>query len=178
MSPHMVSLCPLSCFATDDMVKPFPLDYHQTLLSLLDILSEVYQKISRILGPSPFQLNSTSSSSTSSAGSMSTGAHMMGPLGLLSPHPGVSYLFSGIDASLEGGDSSLWGIVGGSNHNGVMLVTPWTAAMGEIFMKIDGKFKVFTITTIILTLQLMLRGFYRKSFRLFSKSWISSHAML
>ncbi|KAF8509561.1 hypothetical protein JB92DRAFT_2814152 [Gautieria morchelliformis] len=125
MSPHM----------------PFPLDYHQTLLSLLDILSEVYQKIARILGPSPFQLNTTSSSSTSSAGSVSTGAHMMGPLGLLSPHPGVSYLFSGIDAAPEGGDASLWGIVGGNNHNGGMLGTPWTPPMGEMFMKIDGKFK-------------------------------------
>ncbi|KAF7359242.1 hypothetical protein MSAN_01266400 [Mycena sanguinolenta] len=33
---------------------PFPLDYHQTLLSLLDVLSEVYNKISKLLGPSPF----------------------------------------------------------------------------------------------------------------------------
>ncbi|TFK43018.1 hypothetical protein BDQ12DRAFT_677193 [Crucibulum laeve] len=59
---------------------PFPLDYHQTLLSLLDVLSEVYNKISKMLGPSPFPHSSQ---------------HMAGPLGLLSPHPGVSYLFSG-----------------------------------------------------------------------------------
>ena len=74
---------------------------------------------------------------------------MMGPLGLLSPHPGVSYLFSGIDASPEGGDASLWGIVGGNNSTGVMLGTPWTASMGEMFMKIDGKLKVHTITMLV-----------------------------
>ncbi|KAF8590461.1 hypothetical protein K439DRAFT_1627743 [Ramaria rubella] len=129
MSPHM----------------PFPLDYHQTLLSLLDILSEVYQKVARILGPSPFQLNPTSSSSASFAsGSVSSNAHMMGPLGLLSPHPGVSYLFSGADAAPEGGDASLWGIVGGNNYNTGLAVSPpppWTIAMGEMFMKIDGKLK-------------------------------------
>lgn len=147
-----IYLPPMS-YTTEHMIKPFPLDYHQTLLSLLDILSEVYQKISRILGPSPFQLNSTSSSSASFAGSMSTGAHMMGPLGLLSPHPGVSYLFSGIDAAPEGGDASLWSIVGGNNPNGGMVGTQWTTAMGEIFIKIDGKFKVFTVVpTVILTL--------------------------
>jgi hypothetical protein len=53
------------------------LDYQQTLLSLLDVLSEVYNKIAKMLGPSPFH----------------SAQHMMGPLGLLSPHPGVSYLF-------------------------------------------------------------------------------------
>ncbi|KAF8162876.1 hypothetical protein B0H34DRAFT_298434 [Crassisporium funariophilum] len=57
---------------------PFPLDYNQTLLSLLDVLSEIYNKIGKLLGPSPFPHSSQ---------------HMMGPLGLLSPHPGVSYLF-------------------------------------------------------------------------------------
>ena len=57
--------------------KPFSLDYQQTLLSLLDVLSEVYNKIAKLLGPSPFH----------------SAQHMMGPLGLLSPHPGVSYLF-------------------------------------------------------------------------------------
>ena len=53
------------------------MDYQQTLLSLLDVLSEVYNKIAKLLGPSPFH----------------SAQHMMGPLGLLSPHPGVSYLF-------------------------------------------------------------------------------------
>ncbi|KAF8520152.1 hypothetical protein BU17DRAFT_47038 [Hysterangium stoloniferum] len=117
---------------------PFLLDYHQTLLSLLDILSEVYQKIARILGPSHFQGNTSSTSSTGSAtmGSASSNAQMMGPLGLLSPHPG------GADA--EGGDASLWGIVSGNPHNGNTLGNSpslWTAAMGEMFVKIDGKFK-------------------------------------
>jgi hypothetical protein len=70
----------------------------------------------------------------------------MGPLGLLSSHPGVSYIFSGADASPEGGDASLWGIVSGSSHNGSTLgssPSPWTVAMGDMFMKIDGKLKVY-----------------------------------
>ncbi|PPQ65308.1 hypothetical protein CVT24_011435 [Panaeolus cyanescens] len=65
---------------------PFPLDYHQTLLSLLDVLSEVYNKIGKLLGPSPFPHSNQ---------------HMMGPLGLLSPHPGVSYLFAGEHAQSQ-----------------------------------------------------------------------------
>ncbi|OBZ75827.1 hypothetical protein A0H81_04792 [Grifola frondosa] len=44
---------------------PFPLDYHQTLLSLLDVLSEVYNKISKILGPSPFPSSGTDAAPTS-----------------------------------------------------------------------------------------------------------------
>lgn len=87
----------------------------------------------------------------------------MGPLGLLSPHPGVSYLFSGIDAAPEGGDASLWGIVGGNNSNGGMLGTPWTPPMGEMFMKIDGKFKVTTFTMFVSPSLFMLPGFIRRS---------------
>ena len=45
--------------------------------TLLDVLSEVYNKIAKMLGPSPFH----------------SAQCMMGPLSLLSPHPGVSYLF-------------------------------------------------------------------------------------
>ncbi|KAF8556936.1 hypothetical protein OG21DRAFT_1408180 [Imleria badia] len=121
---------------------PFPLDYHQTLLSLLDVLSEVYNKISRILGPSAFS---------------NSGQHMMGPLGLLAPHPGVSYLFSNQDVTpkpLEEGDGSLWGIanaqVPGQNY-GTGLGSPppsWTAGLGDTLLKVDTKFK--KITSILL----------------------------
>ncbi|KAG8217245.1 hypothetical protein J3R82DRAFT_5334 [Butyriboletus roseoflavus] len=121
---------------------PFPLDYHQTLLSLLDVLSEVYNKISRILGPSAFS---------------NSGQHMMGPLGLLAPHPGVSYLFSNQDATpkpLEESDGSLWGIanvqVPGQNY-GTGLGSPptsWTAGLGDTLLKVDTKFK--KITSILL----------------------------
>ena len=82
----------------------------------------------------------------------------MGPLGLLSPHPGVSYLFSGMDASLDGGDASLWGIVGGSNYNGMMVGIPWTASMGEMFIKIDGKFKVTGIAILASPVYLYFLG--------------------
>ena len=104
----------------------------------------------------------------------------MGPLGLLSPHPGVSYLFSSdnvpqsanhlgpnlnryshsnpslvsphaANASGEEMSSSLWGIVnpgagavGSMTHGGAIgSSTPtWTPALGEMVLKIDGKFKV------------------------------------
>ncbi|EPS98589.1 hypothetical protein FOMPIDRAFT_1148732 [Fomitopsis schrenkii] len=123
---------------------PFPLDYHQTLLSLLDVLSEVYNKISKILGPSPFP---------------NSGHHMMGPLGLLSPHPGVSYLFAGADAaSTHEGEASLWGIahasgsgtpaaLGGNGGNvlyGGALGSPppsWSSSLGDTVKQIDSKLK-------------------------------------
>ena len=140
--------------------KPFPLDYHQSLLSLLDVLSEVYNKISKLLGPSPFPHSSQ---------------HMMGTLGLLAPHPGVSYLFSGDSNANTNHPSnpnllvpppvpesemsgSLWGIAnasvttgagGGSNGpfmHGSALASPpasgWTSGFGEMVLKIDGKLKV------------------------------------
>ncbi|KAG6845697.1 hypothetical protein H0H87_004958 [Tephrocybe sp. NHM501043] len=142
---------------------PFPLDYHQTLLSLLDVISEVYNKISKILGPSPFAHSSQ---------------HMMGPLGLLSPHPGVSYILSS-DTTLTGNapmtqhstpstqyhspyggpedmSSSLWNIAsagsgsgpGGLAYGGVLGSPPpsWSPQLGETVLKIDGKFKKITST--------------------------------
>ncbi|GJE87965.1 hypothetical protein PsYK624_040480 [Phanerochaete sordida] len=111
---------------------PFPLDYHQTLLSLLDILSEVYNKISKILGPSPFP---------------SSGQHMTGPLGLLSPHPGVSYLFSGTDAlPANDADNSLWGIANAGSaavYAGQLGSPPpsWTSALGDAVKQIDTRLK-------------------------------------
>ncbi|TFK87912.1 hypothetical protein K466DRAFT_585970 [Polyporus arcularius HHB13444] len=115
---------------------PFPLDYHQTLLSLLDVLSELYNKISKILGPSPF-------SSTHS---------MMGPLGLLSPHPGVSYLFSGAETGpANDSDSSLWGIA----HAGTSSIysggpgsppPSWTTTLGDTVRQIDSKLKKLIAT--------------------------------
>jgi hypothetical protein len=82
---------------------------------------------------------------------------MMGPLGLLAPHPGVSYLFDSGDS--EGGSGggvggSLWGIanaslmgmgVGISGGHGSAISSPppnWNNALGEMVLKIDGKFKV------------------------------------
>ncbi|KAH9890611.1 hypothetical protein C8Q73DRAFT_652646 [Cubamyces lactineus] len=125
---------------------PFPLDYHQTLLSLLDVLSEVYNKMSKILGPSPFT---------------GAGHNMMGPLGLLSPHPGVSYLFSGMDtAQTNEGDNSLWGIAnatmmgpGGTNGpNSIYGGGPgspppsWTSTLGDTVRQIDNKLKKLIAT--------------------------------
>ncbi|KDR81854.1 hypothetical protein GALMADRAFT_221725 [Galerina marginata CBS 339.88] len=137
---------------------PFPLDYHQTLLSLLDVISEVYNKISKLLGPSPFAHSS----------------QMMGPLGLLVPHPGVSYLFAGEngasglpshanpsnpnlhqsysnhisglpEAEMSG---SLWSIANAtSGSSGSMMggssppFINWTNSLGDMVLKIDGKLK-------------------------------------
>ena len=97
-------------------------------------MSEVYNKISKILGPSPFP---------------SSGQHMTGPLGLLSPHPGVSYLFSGADAlPAYEGDSSLWGIANGGSSATVyagQLGSPppsWTSSLGDAVKQIDNRLKV------------------------------------
>ncbi|KAF7305148.1 hypothetical protein MKEN_01230000 [Mycena kentingensis (nom. inval.)] len=134
---------------------PFPLDYHETLISLIDVLSEVYNKIAKLLGP-PSYLNP-----------------MTSPMGqqLPQPQPGVSYLFANDGpygtplphtsnprlssnpylpaSSIPDTESgSLWSIANGApgvsvTHNG-MLGTTWTAALGEMVLKIDGKFKKIT----------------------------------
>jgi hypothetical protein len=88
---------------------------------------------------------------------------MMGPLGLLSPHPGVSYLFSGAEATPKDeirDEGSLWGIAhahvsqstlagGMSTTFGGALGSPppsWTPALAEMVLKIDGKFKVWPVS--------------------------------
>lgn len=110
---------------------PFPLDYTQTLLSLLDILSALYAKLAKLLGPSPFPHASQ---------------HMLG----LAPHPGVSYLFQSQTPASATDDALLnvaLGTGGNSNNNagngGVLHSPPpsWTPALGELVLKVDGKFK-------------------------------------
>lgn len=84
----------------------------------------------------------------------------MGPLGLLSPHPGVSYLFAGADAApTHDGEASLWGIahasgpgtpaaLGGNGGNvlyGGALGSPppsWSSGLGDTVKQIDSKLKV------------------------------------
>ncbi|KAH9970379.1 hypothetical protein BGW80DRAFT_575997 [Lactifluus volemus] len=110
---------------------PFPLDYTQTLLSLLDILSAFYAKLAKLLGPSLFPHASQ---------------HM---LCLLHPHPGVSYLFhnqTSADESLWSvalGSTPLGGTAGPGGHPGPLNSPPpsWTPALGEHVLKVDGKFK-------------------------------------
>lgn len=58
---------------------------------------------------------------------------MLGPLGLLSPHPGVSYLFSGADAAPVGDGDGLWGIAHGGIGPGpgvAAAATPGAGGMG------------------------------------------------
>ena len=102
-------------------------------------MSEIYHKIYKILGPSPHPHQ-----------------HMMGPLGLLSPHPGVSYLFQNGDTPVPiDGEGSLWGIANGSiggsqigiGYGGLASPPPtWTPALGVMIEKVDGKFKVTSVT--------------------------------
>lgn len=139
-------------------LQPFVLDYHETLLSLLDVMSEVYNKIFKLLGPSAFPQSQ----------------HYMGPLGPLSPHPGVSYLFPEssvsqnpgtnpiqIPASAQFGDtdvnSSLWGIanssnigtgpaIGTSSHGSALANSQmgnWSGPWGDMVIKADNKIKVY-----------------------------------
>jgi len=141
-------------------LQPFPLDYQQTVISLFDILSEIYNKISRYLGPPPI------------------GQQMFGPLGLLSPHPGVSYLFTGsepyVHTPLES-ESSLWGIANANNTAGSMGSPPpnWTSAYGEMVLKVDGKFKVYTTQLLMLPTRL-IDASHRKSLGFFSRNWTTT----
>ena len=111
-------------------LQPFSLDYTQTLLSLLDILSAFYAKLAKLLGPSPFPHASQ---------------HMLG----LSPHPGVSYLFQN-QTQASATDDALWNVALGSTAlggpiGGSVLSSPppsWTPSLGELVLKVDSKFKV------------------------------------
>ena len=100
---------------------------------------------------------------------------MMGPLGLLSPHPGVSYLFNGNETEKDEG--SLWGIanaqtqsaaysVGAANCTGPAgLSSPppsWTPALAEMVLKVDGKFKVSTILILVTQELCLIRSVIRK----------------
>lgn len=99
-----------------------------------------------MLGPSAF----------SSHLPASTPQHMMGPLGLLAPAPGVSYLFGGANADEVGAGEpgSLWNIVHAGGQHGYVglgsaygggLGSPpgaWTQALGDMVMKVDAKIKV------------------------------------
>jgi hypothetical protein len=124
-------VCSLLGFVALTVKKPFPLDYTQTLLSLLDILSAFYAKLAKLLGPSPFPHASQ---------------HMLG----LSPHPGVSYLFQN-QTHVTPADEALWNVAIGSTTfgstaagGGVLSSPPpsWTPALGELVLKVDSKFKV------------------------------------
>lgn len=137
--PHMASDRPpwacivLTVRRSTKKKQPFPLDYTQTLLSLLDILSAFYAKLAKLLGPSPFPHASQ---------------HMLG----LSPHPGVSYLFQN-QTHVSPADEALWNVALGStalggpapgSAGGVLHSPPpsWTPALGELVLKVDSKFKV------------------------------------
>jgi len=159
-------------------LQPFVLDYHETLLSLLDVMSEVYNKISKLLGPSPFPQSQ----------------HYMGPLGPLSPHPGVSYLFPESSASQNLGanptqnpasaqfgdtdvDSSLWGIanssnigtgpaIGTSSHGSALAnsqMSNWSGSWGDMVIKADNKIKKIT-TSLLKDLDQLARNGIREEF--------------
>lgn len=73
---------------------------------------------------------------------------MMGPLGVLSPTPGVSYLFQETNHPNDN-DGSLWGIANGPQMSnnftvGGMMSPPasWSPGLGDMVIKIDGKLKV------------------------------------
>lgn len=82
-----------------------------------------------------------------------SGHHMMGPLGVLSPTPGVSYLFQGSETShTADGDGSLWGIANGPHMAsglaiGGMMSPPasWSPTLGDMVIKIDSKLKVCSL---------------------------------
>lgn len=98
---------------------PFQLDYHFTLIALFDVLSEIYAKISRILGSAPFP-------------------RMMGPLGSLSPHPGVADLLDPAD--------DLFSIANASAVPGTTTLGAPAAVDTDAILKIDAKLRKITGT--------------------------------
>jgi len=122
---------------------PFGLDYHQVLLSLVDVMSEVYYKVSLLLGRSQ-------SSTTPNPNPMSPVASNM--LSNVTPQPGVSYLFTHEHLTLElEALQSIAGLTSSSNKpagsSKIQLGAPgsptaqWTPLLGELLLKMDGKIK-------------------------------------
>jgi len=102
---------------------PFRLDYCQTLISLCDILSETYQKIQRNLGPSISYVASGERSgaqtprpyltSHPAVPSAAGPPQMFGPLGVITPYPGLSSLWpSGLQYE-EIPEQGLWQLAAG-----------------------------------------------------------------
>jgi hypothetical protein len=107
--------------------QPLSLDYMQTFLSLVDILSAFYVKLAKLFRTPSF---------------LHASQHMLG----LSPHPGVSYLFQNqnqMQASVT--DDALWNVAPGRPIGGSVLSSPppnCNPALGELVLKVESKFKV------------------------------------
>jgi hypothetical protein len=99
----------------------------------------------------------------------------------LSPHPGVSYLFQN-QTSASVADDTLWTVALGStalgNHIGASVLNSpppsWTPALGELVLKVDGKFKVRkkSLFPLCRAIRLILFCLFarRKSFRCSSRT--------
>ncbi|KAH9056754.1 hypothetical protein EDB87DRAFT_1779611 [Lactarius vividus] len=106
---------------------PFPLDYTQTLLSLLDILSALYAKLAKLLGPSPLPAR------------IAAHARPRTAPGRLTPASATDDALLNVALGTGGGG----GGAGNGMSNGVLHSPPpsWTPALGELVLKVDGKFK-------------------------------------
>lgn len=93
--------------------------------------------------------------------------HMVAPLGVLSPHLGAGYGFSGADSQAEI-DTVLWGSIFGNSTSTTLGSPPaaWTPTMADMFMKIDGKLKVSGTRVVRLT-QRMHVVFYTRQFKIY-----------
>jgi hypothetical protein len=82
----------------------------------------------------------------------------MGPLGMITPYPGISYLFSG-DETARDGEESLLGIAlgtgGAATFGGHTSPSSWNPLWADMVNKIDTKLKVCIISHAFLTHELM-----------------------
>ena len=138
------------------VLQPFQLDYHQTIISLADILSETYQKLLRnIGGPSSSGAQSGEPSRQGAQtpglygqGSMGQSAgtpHMFGPLGVITPYPGLTSLWpGGTPPADEMGEGSLWSLASSGPTINVAAYHSTTSVVKELegVKLIDGKLKV------------------------------------
>ncbi|KAG8856151.1 hypothetical protein FRB91_001156 [Serendipita sp. 411] len=139
---------------------PFQLDYHQTVISLADILSETYQRLLRNIVSLSSGLSSTSSGDASRGGAQTPGPYsgpqssmfqgagtpqMFGPLGVITPYPGLTSLWpGGTPPADEMGEGSLWALA--SNGPAISVAGYQNAVMSiakelENVKTIDGKLK-------------------------------------
>lgn len=149
---------------------PFQLDYHQTIISLADILSETYQKLLRNIVPfgPPVPNGEPSRQGAQTPGlygqlAVSQGAgtpQMFGPLGVITPYPGLTSLWpGGTPPADEMGEGSLWSLASSGPTINVAAYHSTTSVIKELegVKLIDGKLKKI-IASLLKELDTFARG--------------------
>ncbi|CCA73338.1 hypothetical protein PIIN_07293 [Serendipita indica DSM 11827] len=141
------------------LVTPNVLDYPQTIISLTDILSETYQKLSKNLGTLATGYGPPSTGDGSRLGAQTPGPYgqqtnmfhgagtpqMFGPLGVITPYPGLTSLWpGGTPPADEMNEGSLWSLASSGPAISVAVHQSATVSLAkelENIKTIDSKLK-------------------------------------